>query len=122
MVADRLNALCDGFAACTTVAFADLGSQMVLVANTAASTKRETLDKLCAQAGVMLAPPSDPSGTLNPATLAYLADAAHTKVFLRATDEPNDILICDCTHDIDLDAFVAAAQTCLADITGGPGT
>lgn len=119
MVADQLDALCAEFSNCITVAFADLATQMVLVTNSTSRLRREVLNELCVESGLTLG--SDEQTRLGHKTVsvAFTASPNQTKVFLRATDEPDDILFCACNPDIDLEAFLPAAQSCLLKISGG---
>ena len=119
MVADRLDALCADFGDCSAVAYADLSIGMVLVTNTSAKLSREMLDGLCAEAGLSLGTDGKANIGSQPATMGFTASPTGSKVFVRAEAEPNDILFCLCSSDIDMAAFMPAAKLCLDEISGG---
>ncbi|MEJ8561776.1 hypothetical protein QTO30_11465 [Yoonia sp. GPGPB17] len=54
-----------------------------------------------------------------PSDIASVTSPSQLRVFLRATQEPNDVLCCICNPKLDADAFVADACACLDRISGG---
>lgn len=119
MVVDELDALHGRFDACDTLAFADLSTQMILVTNTDTSYRRETLDALCAEAALTLgAEKKLPFGDVA-SKAAFVASKDQMRIYLRAADEPTDVLCCVCKTDVDLDAFLKDARPCLDKISSG---
>jgi hypothetical protein len=120
MVADVLDALHSKFDECETVAFADLSTQMVLITNSDASHRRETLDRLCAEAAMALGTSKKPAAFGDtPSSAAFVATNNQLRIFLRAPDEPADVLCCVCKPGVDVAAFLSDARPCLAKISGG---
>ena len=111
MAADELNALADAHPACRVAAFADLAAGMVLVASGHGATRREALDELCAEGRDLFAGSGGGDGP--PDGMAIAADARGVRLFLRGRAVPDDMLCCDCTPDLDLAAFLPAANACL---------
>jgi hypothetical protein len=121
MVVDELDSLRDTNDGCETLAFADLSTRMILVTDTGSSLKREALDALCAEAAMMLGTDSIVALGERPSKTALLASMASVRVFLRASEEPNDVLCCVCAPNVDVDTFVAQASECLNRISNGNG-
>lgn len=119
MVADRLDALCSDFPSCMAVAYADLSINMVLVTNSGADLSREVLDELCTEAALTLGSEADARLGSDIMRAAYTASPDQTKVFIRDTGEPNDVLLCLCAPDVDMTAFAPAAIACLAQLGAG---
>ena len=119
MVVDELDALRDRFDGCKTIAFADLSTQMILVTDSGSNLPRETLDNLCAQAAQMLGT----NGRLflgnKESSAAALANNEGLRVFVRANQEPNDVLCCICEPTVDAGAFLADARASIDRISGG---
>lgn len=119
MVADKLDALQNKFAGCETIAFADLSTQMILVTNSSTEYRRETLDQLCAEAALTLGGRNRPLLGDQPGNAAFVATGSQLRIFLRASQEPTDVLCCVCAPDTDIDAFLAEARACLEAISNG---
>lgn len=119
MVVDELDTLRDTNEGCQTLAFADLSTRMILVTDTGSSLPREALDALCGQAALVLGAGSKVVLGAQPSQTALLANKTSVRVFLRATDEPNDVLCCVCAPNVDVDKFVARASECLNRISNG---
>jgi len=119
MVVDELDALREKYQGCTALAFADLSTKMILVTDSGSNLRREALDALCAEAALLLGATGKPALADRPCDLASVASAAQFRVFLRAGQEPNDVLCCICGPGLDTDAFVADAHACLNNISGG---
>ena len=117
MVVDELDKLVEAHEGCTTVAFADLSTRMVLVTNSLSTMPREVLDRICVQAAVTLGDAGKTTLGEMPASMALAADKSSVHLFLRATDEPSDVLCCVCSTDVDFDKIVAQAQACLRRIS-----
>lgn len=121
MVVDKLDELLEGNAGCRTVAFADLSTQMVLVTNTLSTLPREKLDRICAQAATLLGVDGKPTLGVASVTVALAADKSSVHLFLRATDEPNDVLCCVCSPDVDVEVLTTQAKACLQRISASHG-
>lgn len=119
MVADALDAVADRYSACQALAFADLGTSMVLVTNSGTELSREHLDALCAEAAVTLGAPGQAALGQGPATLAMTSTPTHTKVFLRGGPDGTDGLCCLCAPSVNLGPFLADVQACFAGIVAG---
>ena len=119
MVVDELNALKNTQDACKTIAFADLSTRMILVTDTASNLPREALDALCGQAALALGTKGKVALGEQPCQTALVANKSSVRVFLRAPDEPNDVLCCVCTPNVDVDSFVTSASECLNRISNG---
>ncbi len=119
MVLEELDRLKSQFAGCETLAFADLSTKMILVTNSDANLPREALDKLCAEATVVLGKSGKPSLGDTDAETAYVSSGGQLRVFMRAPDEPDDVLCCICASSIDIAGFLADARPSLAQISGG---
>jgi hypothetical protein len=114
-----LDGLHEKFAGCSTLAFADLSTQMILVANTASTLRREGLDALCAEASLTLGTDAAPAMGQQASTTAFIATKAELRIYLRAAAEPSDVLCCVCAPDLDVAAFLAEARPCLDRISHG---
>jgi len=119
MVVDDLDALQGKFAGCETVAFADLSTQMILVTNTDSSQRRESLDLLCAEAALALGSNKKQAFGDTPSSAAFIATKDQLRIFLRAPDEPADVLCCVCKPDVDVASFLSDARPCLEKISSG---
>ncbi len=120
MVADVLDALHSKFDECETVAFADLSTQMVLITNSDANHRREVLDRLCAEAAMALGTVKKPAAFgERPSSAAFIATNDQLRIFLRAPNEPADVLCCVCKPGVDVASFLSDARPCLAKISGG---
>ncbi|PJI86233.1 hypothetical protein BC777_2601 [Yoonia maricola] len=118
MVVDELDALLEKFEGCTALAFADLSTKMILVTDSGSNLRREALDALCAEAAVLLSADGTPVLADKPSDMASVTSPSQLRVFLRAQQEPNDVLCCICSAELDADAFVADAGACLDRISG----
>ncbi len=119
MVVDELDALQDRFDGCETLAFADLSTQMILVTNSATTYRREGLDILCAEAALTLGAGKQLPFGDTPGTAAFVASKDQLRIYLRASQEPTDVLCCVCDTDLDVDAFLQDALPCLDKISSG---
>lgn len=119
MVVDELDRLRKTSTGCQTIAFADLSAQMILVTDTQSTLRREALDALCEQAAFLLGEGDSLALGNHTSQLALMADRSSLRLFLRASNEPNDVLCCVCTSDLDVDKFVADATDCLNRISSG---
>ncbi|WP_342077736.1 hypothetical protein [Yoonia sp. SS1-5] len=119
MVVDDLDALKGNFSGCDTLAFADLSTQMILVTNSDTTYRRESLDKLCAEAAMALGTDKNPAFGDSPSNAAFVATKDQLRIFLRAPAEPTDVLCCVCAPDVDVAAFLSDARPCLDRISGG---
>lgn len=119
MVVDELDALRDKFEGCLTIAFADLSTQMILVADSASRLRREALDNLCAEAALLLGVNGKMALGTKPSSSASVTTKSALRVFLRAKGEPNDVLCCICEPGVDAGAFLIAARDCVDSISSG---
>ncbi|MEL6682717.1 MAG: hypothetical protein AAFQ09_08730 [Pseudomonadota bacterium] len=119
MVVDALDALQSSFAGCETLAFADLSTQMILVTNSATTSPREALDALCKEAALTLGTKGTIAIGSDQSTAAIIAGEDQLRVFMRASEEPADVLCCVCQPDVDVAGFIPAARACLEQISGG---
>jgi len=97
---------------CSLVAFADVEAGLVLLSSAAHVARREVLDSLCEKAVGLLtatAPAFDPT----PDT-AIRATSDGVEIVLRDPTRPSDALCAVLTPDGDLDAYMRAARTVLA--------
>ena len=119
MVVDDLDALYGKFSECETVAFADLSTQMVLVTNSDADEPREALELLCAEAALALGTAKKPAAFGDtPSNTAFVASNDQIRIFLRAPNEPADVLCCVCKPQLDVVSFLSDARPCLEKISG----
>lgn len=109
MVQKALDAVCETFDGCETLAYADLSTQLVLATNEAASQTRDTLNDLCAEAKLIL---SD-------GYVGVVGTSNGFRLFVRDRAEPTDGLICLCGLETDVANLLHAAQDCLARIASG---
>jgi hypothetical protein len=119
MVVNALDALHNGYAGCETLAFADLSTQMILVTSSGTISRREVLDALCAEAALTLGTKSKVAIGTNPCTTSIVAGQDQTRVFLRASQEPTDVLCCVFQPGLDVAEFLPAARACLEQISSG---
>ncbi|WP_333714182.1 hypothetical protein [Yoonia sp.] len=119
MVVDELDLLRGATPGCETVAFADLSAHMILVTDSGTSHPRETLDALCDEAATLLGRKGKPALGEKPSNVAVWATQASLRVFLRAQDEPNDVLCCVCAPNVNVGRLVANATACLDRISSG---
>ncbi len=109
MVQKALNAVCDRFDGCETLAYADLSTQLVLATNAAASQPRDTLNELCAEAKLIL----------KDGFVGVVGTDSGFRLFVRDRNEPTDSLICLCTLGTDVAGLLPAVQDCLSKIASG---
>lgn len=119
MVVDELDALRDMFEGCNTLAFAHLSTRMILVTDSGSNLRREALDAICAEAGLLLGVGGKLALGTQPSATAVVANKAAVRLFIRAANEPNDVLCCICTPELDVNAFLADARSCLDRISSG---
>lgn len=119
MASDELDALNGKFPGCETLAFADLATMMVLVTNSSNARSREALDRLCAEATLTLGRVEAPAMGDSTCNTALSASRDRVSIFLRAEQEPSDVLCCICSPEVDISAFLAEARPCLQKISGG---
>lgn len=107
MVQATLDGFCNTFDGCVTLAYADLSTQLVLATNSDTEETRDALNLLCEEARLVL----------DGGHLGVVGTKSGFRVFLRDLVEPSDGLICICTLQTDMAAFLPAAQDCLADLS-----
>ena len=118
MVVSELDSLREDFEGCNMLAFADLSTQMILVTDSKTNLPREALDALCAEAALLLGDGKSPDMGTALRGRAVTTNGKEIRVFLRADNEPSDVLCCVCAATLDLGAFLDDAQTCLHRISG----
>lgn len=116
MVSEVLDQVQAEFPGVQTVAYADLDTGMVLVANSGNRLERHALNALCATASELLR--AAPEGAPQPAAAVACARQS-THVFVRSDTQPEDALLCLLSGDVDLDALVKSARATLARIGDG---
>ena len=119
MVVDELDQLRDTIPGCQMVAFADMSTHMILVTDSGTSHPREVLDALCDEAAALLGTKGAPALGDQPSEAAVWATQASLRVFLRAPDEPNDVLCCVCAPNVNVGKLMAGAGACLDRISSG---
>jgi hypothetical protein len=119
MVVNSLDALHDSYPGCETLAFADLSTQMILVTNSATTSRREVLDALCSEAALNLGAAGNVAIGTDPSITAIIAGQDQVRIFLRATKEPTDVLCCVFQPGVDIAGFLPAARACLEQISSG---
>ncbi|SHG67345.1 hypothetical protein [Marivita hallyeonensis] len=109
MVRQALDAVCETFDGCETLAYADLSTNLVLATNTTTRETQDSLNTLCAEATLLL----DGGG------VAVVGTQSGFRIFLRDGDTSTDGLIGLCNLTSDVARLVPAAQRCLAQIASG---
>ncbi len=109
MVQKALNAVCDAFQGCDTLAYADLSTKLVLATNDASQQTRDALNELGSEAAIIL----------SEGNIGVVGTSEGFRLFLRDPDEPTEALICLCALDTDVEALVPEAQKCLAELAAG---
>jgi len=109
MVQKALNAVCETFAGCETLAYADLSTQLVLATNETSGETRDALNALCAEAMAFL----------EDGHIGVVGTDQGFRLFFKDPKEPTEGLICLCALSADLANLMPAAQQCLADIAAG---
>ncbi|NNE81077.1 MAG: hypothetical protein HKN18_12485 [Silicimonas sp.] len=121
-VSDALDAMRSEISGCSLVAYADLGSRLVLCTSAVSNPGQEQLDALSGAALLALdgalaegaAAMWDKTAT--GADMAMLLTNAEARVFLRSPGAAPEALICVCAADADLDKVVDCGQTTLSRI------
>jgi hypothetical protein len=116
-IADQINALRRGFPDCRIASFADLASGLVLFTSASSRLPQERSDALCARARDLLDPAAQEAAAAllgAPVRHAVATFEDGLLVVVRSEDDPDEALICHCTPDIDLRAFIATAARELA--------
>ena len=109
MVQKALNAVCEKFDGCETLAYADLSTKLVLATNDTAPQSRDALNELCVQATTIL----------NGGHIGVVGTGKEFRLFLRDSQEPSEGLICVCTVSADVASILPAVQACLTDLASG---
>ena len=117
MVSGALDTLKQEFADCATLAFADVSTKMVLVTDTTSNQPREAIDRLCAEAAVLLGQDGRAALGEGAATMAMATHGDRLHIFLRASNDPTDILCCNCSAQIPVVDFLNAARNTLEQIS-----
>lgn len=119
-VAEQLDEMRASLAGCSLVAFADLSSQLVLCTSAASKPVQEELNALSKAANLALngdfaqgAAQVWSKGDDTPAETAMLLTGNEARVFLRASGNVNEALICVCAPDSELDVVVDTARSTL---------
>lgn len=112
-----LEAMREDVEGCDLVMFADLSTQMVLAAASAGRRPQEELDALCGIARETLDGPvaegaAPMAGGAMPEQAAALTPI-DARVFIRSAAAPQEVLICLCTPDADLEAVLEKGRMTL---------
>ncbi|MCK0095854.1 hypothetical protein MWU60_09780 [Yoonia sp. F2084L] len=119
MVGSELDALRNKFSGCRALAFADLSTKMILITDSDSNLRREALDALCGEATVLFGAKGKPALGERQSNAACVASPSAFRAFVRAADEPNDVLCCICDPKVDAAAFVTEARACVDRISRG---
>lgn len=120
-VIEALDAMRSEIPGCSLVAYADLGSKIVLSASAISKPAQEELDRLSELAQVMLegavaegAQPLLRTGSDDAvAGTAMLLSGVDAKVFLRSAGEAPEALVCVCAPEADLRKVVDCGRSTL---------
>lgn len=93
------------------VALADLSTRLVLCAACSDKPPQERLDRLSNRAAELLGRPALPG-----ADAALVVAGPCTEVFVRSTEDADDVLCCVCGPNVDISDLVRRARQGLADI------
>ena len=120
-VEDQLQALRADFPGCAIVAFADLGTRIVLVSASEGTARRDTLDGLCAGA-VELFTAAQAAGEEG-ADLVLRSHLGKIELALRDPASADEALCAICAPETDVDGFIERARAVLNDLgqDGAPG-
>jgi len=116
MVAEKLDLLQSRFAACKTIAFADISTGMVLATSTNTKLDYSELNDLCIEAGLLLGTADKSAIGAGAVNSAIRQTPTETVVFLRSDSKPNELLLGVCAPGIDTGRFFADALVCLSTI------
>lgn len=119
MVVSELDALRNKFSGCRALAFADLSTKMILITDSDSNLRREALDALCGEAAVLFGTKGAPAFGDQQSNNASVTSPSAFRTFVRAANEPNDVLCCICDPDLDVAVFVAEARACVNRISSG---
>lgn len=117
MVSSALDTLKEGFSDCATLAFADVSTRMVLVTDSSSNQPREAIDQLCAEAAVLLGQNGKAALGGDGTDMAMVTHGDRIHIFLRARNEPTDILCCNVSAHIPVVDFLQAARDTLEQIS-----
>lgn len=120
-VAERLDAMRAEVNGCSLVAFADLGSKLVLCVSAAIKPAQEEMDRLSSLAELVLngalasgaAPVLTDGEGDGRAGMAMLMSGSEAKVFLRAQGAANEALVCVCAPETDIGKVVDCGRSTL---------
>ena len=115
-IAQDLDDLRGKFDSCELVAFADLDAELVLVSSSKKTARRETLDRICADAKYTLS--SKVGRTFGPSDTVVRTYEDRTEIYLRSAPTDPDGLCCICAHDIAMSDFLEAARKMLRKMAG----
>ncbi len=121
-VTDALDALRSELPGCALVAYADLKSKLVLSSSAVGQTGQEELDTQSNAAQLLLdGVVAEGAGAVwsatapdAPADVAMLLTGQTARVFIRASGDAPETLICVCAPDSDLAAVVAKGRQTLS--------
>lgn len=118
-VGTRLADLRQAYPECRTILFADLSSGLTLAADAEARPPQEHLDALCSAARKAFAGAEAAEGDVGgdgPVLDIVAADARHLILMARSEAHPDDAMICECRHGIDLDGLMRGVRAQLSEI------
>lgn len=111
-IQEDLDALRQSVPGCDVVAFADIGTNLVLVASSEGSPRRELLDQLCGAAVGHFG--KNAVADLDVPDIALDAEAnGPVRIFMRDRSEPSDAICAICKPDVDIEAYLSNARDLL---------
>lgn len=117
-VGSRLADLREAFPECRMVLFADISAGLALATSAERRPTQEHLDALCATARAAFdggdGVPGK-TGVDGPILDIVAADAQRMLVITRSEAQPDDALICECGHSVDVAGLMRRAR---AELTG----
>lgn len=113
MQAELLDKLATQFPDCIIAAYADITTGITLLTRGSFDAPREALNELCAEAALTLGSVEAPALGGHTCPTAVKAVDHAVFVYLRSAEDPGDALLCMCRPEIDLGAFLPAAQRCI---------
>lgn len=117
-ISTALDAVRTGISGCTLVAFADINSKLVLSSSAAVTPSREDLDILGEAAGALMTGGLADGATkaVGATDVAITLTATELRLFLRASQDANEALVCVCDPACDMSAALAVGQNALTEL------
>ena len=115
----RLSDLRGAFPECRVVLFADISAGLALATSAEQRPSQEHLDALCTSARAAFEAGHrvpEALGAEEPMLDIVAADARRLLVITRSETQPDDALICECSHAVDVAGLMSRARADLAEI------